>query len=247
MGGWYFTLLVLILFGTAAWEFSKIFHQGGYNPSTELLVGGVIAVILAQHLIKHQDYLLLSLAALGAMMVAIVQYERGTQHTALNFCITLGGIFYLGITGSYFIALRNLPEGMWWVLIILPAVWLADAGAYMVGRRFGRHKLSKRVSPKKSWEGYFAGIITGSLATALLAALWGLRSEMISAQHGLVLGLAISIISPIGDLAESMLKREFGLKDSSNLLPGHGGFLDRIDSWIVAVPVGYYIIIWFWS
>jgi phosphatidate cytidylyltransferase len=246
LGGWFYTFLVLILFGIAAWELWKLFFQGGFAPSRELMVGGVLAVILVQQVWEDQKDLIFSLSLLGTMVVTVIQFERGLQNAALNFCITLGGIFYLGVSGSFFIALRNLPEGMWWMLLILPAIWFADGGAYVIGRKFGHHKISRLVSPNKSWEGYLAGIVTGALLTGLIAALWGLRCSAITAERGFVLGLMIAVISPIGDLAESMIKREFGVKDSGNLLPGHGGFLDRIDSWIVAAPVGYYLITWLW-
>jgi len=128
-------------------------------------------------------------------------------------------------------------------LIALPAINISDAGAYFIGSRFGKHKISQRASPNKSWEGYLGGIVAGTLGSMAIAALWQLRAPAITAQMGFILGLAISVLAPLGDLAESMLKRTFHVKDSSNLLPGHGGIMDRFDSWLWAAPIGYYIIV----
>ncbi|MCU0489232.1 MAG: phosphatidate cytidylyltransferase, partial [Anaerolineales bacterium] len=182
-------------------------------------------------------------------------YERGRDQAATDFAITIGGGLYIGFTGAYLILLRNLPEGMWWVLLALPAVWLADSGAYFVGRAYGRHKLNKRLSPKKSWEGYFGGIVLGTAGTALLALAWqalALRwpvalgsATRITPFNGAILGLVASLLTILGDLGESMIKRQFGAKDSGNLLPGHGGVFDRIDSWLWAGILSYFVIFYF--
>jgi phosphatidate cytidylyltransferase len=163
----------------------------------------------------------------------------------LGFASTLAGGLYLGWLGGHFVALRALPDGGWWTGLALPAVWIADSVAYIVGVRWGRTPLMPDVSPKKSWEGYLAGIVGGALGTAGLAALWRTlgAGPSITPTHGMVIGLLAGIIGPIGDLGISALKRQVGAKDSSGLLPGHGGMLDRLDSLIVTVPLGYYYIV----
>jgi phosphatidate cytidylyltransferase len=148
---------------------------------------------------------------------------------------------YLGWIGGYLISLRNLPDGKWWLLTVLVAVWLADTAAYLIGSRFGKHKLSPRLSPKKSWEGYLAGILFSLVGTPLFTLLWP-ASANITPLDGLWIALPISLLTTLGDLGESMIKRQFGVKDSSKLLPGHGGAFDRIDSWLWAAVIGYYII-----
>jgi phosphatidate cytidylyltransferase len=132
-------------------------------------------------------------------------------------------------------------------MLVLPSIWVSDGTAYFVGSHFGRHKMSPRSSPKKSWEGYIGGVIGGTLFAVLLASLWHLRAPAVTPLKGLILGLVITSISPLGDLGESMLKRGFGVKDTSRLLPGHGGIMDRIDSWLWAATIGYYLILYAWA
>jgi phosphatidate cytidylyltransferase len=188
-----------------------------------------------------------ALLILVSMAYHVVMFERGRNQAATDFAITLSGALYLGWLGAYMISLRQLPNGIWWFLLALPAVWFADSGAYFIGRRFGRRPLSPRLSPKKTWEGYFGGILVGVLGGALFAALWGIRvgTDVMTPWHGALMGLIMSVVTPLGDLGESMVKRQVGVKDSSKLIPGHGGAFDRIDSWLWASVIGYYLIVWF--
>ena len=133
------------------------------------------------------------------------------------------------------------------MLLVLPAVWLADSGAYFIEKGIGRHHITPRLSPKKTWEGYLGGILVGTLGTALLA--YGLAfiagpESMLTPFRGALLGFILSALTILGDLGESMFKRQVGIKDSSNLIPGHGGVFDRIDSWLWAGVIGYYVILW---
>ncbi len=242
---WVFASVAAILLGYAAWEFWRIFHKGGYHPSAAVLVLGVGASVFVR-MFNDWTYnaLVLALAVLAAMTLQVIQYERGSESASLDFNITLGGVLYLGWLGSFFVSVHNLPHGAWWLMVALPACWIGDGAAYFVGSHFGKHKMSPRVSPKKTWEGYLGGIIFGALGTLLLAALWSIRIPEITPMRGLILGMCVAVISPLGDLGESMLKRGFGIKDSGTLLPGHGGVLDRIDSWLWASAIAYFIILW---
>ena len=188
-----------------------------------------------------------SLLILAAMAFHLVAYERGRDQAGTDFGVTLAGVFYLGWIGAYLISLRNLEDGLWWVLTVLPAVWLADSGAYLIGSKYGRHKITPRLSPKKSWEGYIGGVIVSTMGTALLTMLWGISvssGTAITPSHGALLGFVLGLFTILGDLGESMIKRQVGLKDSGKLLPGHGGAFDRIDSWLWAGVIGYYLIQW---
>ncbi|OGO39109.1 MAG: hypothetical protein A2W35_09385 [Chloroflexi bacterium RBG_16_57_11] len=250
IGGWAFAGLVALILALAAWEFARLFRAGGFLPATVLVVAGTLAIGISRAIDGFTSApWLVSLLILVAMTVHLVEYERGRDQAASDFAITLAGMFYIGWLGAYLISVRELPDGMWWLLIILPVVWLADSAAYLVGSRIGRHKMTKRLSPKKSWEGYFGGVAAGVLGGAALAGLiqtLAVPGGSITWPRGALLGLALAVLTTLGDLGESMIKRQVRMKDSGNLLPGHGGMFDRIDSWLWAGVIGYYMITWLW-
>ena len=250
-GGWYLTALVAVFMCLAAWEYSDLFQKGGIKPATLLVVGGTLLLIIGRNINGFAGAAwMISLVILVSMAYHLVSYERGRDQAATDFAVTLAGVLYIGWFGAFFISLRNLPEGKWWILVVLPAVWFADAGAYFIGKRFGRHPLTRRLSPQKTWEGYLGGIICGVVLTALLSALWQVLAgpySVITPLRGALVGLVMGIFPTLGDLGESMIKRQIGVKDSGNILPGHGGAFDRIDSWLWAVVLGYYMVFWFWS
>ena len=242
-GGWIFTVGVTLILGVAAWEFWRMVQRGGFKPSAFVLIAGVCAITLLRYSFGfYGSELAFTAAILVSMALAVRSMENGVPQPVNDFAINLAGLTYLGWIGSYFVAFRSLPQGEFWMLTALPAAWLADTGAYLVGVRFGRHKLCPKVSPKKSWEGYLGGIPFAILGTAGLAALWNSYGVPITAWQGALLGLIIAVLAPLGDLGESMLKRQFGVKDTSNILPGHGGVFDRIDSSLWAAVLGYYLI-----
>ncbi len=246
LGGIVYTSVVALLLGLACWEFVQLYHASGLQPASGLAVVGCLLLVLGRAL----DGFLsapwaISLVVCISMLYHLGAYERGRQQAATDFLATLGGALYIGWLGAYLISLRQLPDGKWWMLLVLPAVWIADSGAYLVGTRWGRHLLSPRLSPRKTWEGYLAGVLCGTLGTALLAALWHLAAgegSAITPSAGALLGFVLSVLTPLGDLGESMIKRQVGAKDSGKLFPGHGGAFDRIDSWLWAALIGYYLI-----
>ncbi len=243
-GGLAFVVFVTVVLGVAAWEFWRIFQKGGYAPSlTVLLVFSTSAVIMRS--IWGLEYFEFWLGALLliSLFMHVMQQQHGNDRAASNLALTLFGAIYLGFLGSYAISVRFLEQGLYWVMLVFPIISLADSGAYIFGRPFGKHKMLTVVSPKKSWEGYIGGIIIGTLGGWGLAALWHIGCAAILPIHGVILGFAISIVAPLGDFGESMIKRQFDIKDSSNLLPGHGGFFDRIDSSLWAAILGYYLIL----
>jgi len=247
-GGLPFLLIVLFLLGLAAWEYARLFSHGGAQPSMILTILGTLLLIAGR---AWDGFVsapwIASLLILSSMTYHLIAYERGRDQAGADFAITLSGMFYCGWIGAYLVSLRDLPEGKWWVLIILPGIWLADTGAFAIGRRYGRHKLSPRLSPKKSWEGYLAGLVTGTLGAAFLAFVWRIGAgpdTAVTIGRAALVGFILSAVTPLGDLGESMIKRQVGAKDSSNLIPGHGGVFDRVDSWLWAGVIGYYLIVW---
>ncbi len=247
MGGLYFTLLITIFLVLAAWEYTRLMNLCGAKPATWLVVGGTLSIIATRHLLqfKYAD-LLLSVIILLAMTHHLVSYERGRDQAATDFTSTLGGILYIGWIGSYLISLRLMDGGLWWFLVALPATWLADVGAFFIGSAFGRHPMSRRVSPKKTWEGYFGGIVVSVAGTIGLAALWRIWGSSIPTGQAAIIALVMSALTTLGDLSESVFKRQAGVKDSGSLLPGHGGFFDRVDSWLWAGVVAYYLVSLCW-
>jgi phosphatidate cytidylyltransferase len=246
IGGWVFVVFVVGVLGVAAWEYWRIFFRGGYSPSLPLLIGFTVTAVIMRQIIGFMwmDVWLAALI-LTAMMWHIIAQQKGAKQAATDFALTVCGAVFLGWLGSYAISIRLLEDGLFWVLIIFPVISLADTGGYLFGRWFGKHKMIPLVSPKKSWEGYVGGILLGGLGGWGLAALWHIAASNILPVHGLILGTIISILAPFGDFGESMLKRQFKIKDTSNILPGHGGIMDRIDSSLWAAVIGFYSIIFF--
>ncbi len=243
----FYLLGVLVIFWLAANEYVTLFQHGQYRPARPLIVGGALLMIVARDWSAiNPSGLLFGLAVLAPLTWHLIDYERGAPASGSDFTITVGGIFYLGWLGGYFIALRDLPDGLWWLVTVLPSMWLADTGAYAFGNLFGRHKMTPRLSPKKTWEGFAGSVLIGALGGGVLAACWHIGAEpgsLVTWQNGLIVGALVGALGPLGDLGVSMLKRQIGVKDASNLLYGHGGALDRMDSWLVAVPVGYYFVL----
>ncbi|OGO33831.1 MAG: hypothetical protein A2Z16_00345 [Chloroflexi bacterium RBG_16_54_18] len=248
LGGWVFAAVIALIAGLAAWEYTRLYKQGGFQPGMLLVVGGAVLLAAGRAWNGFESASwLLSALILATMAYHLLAYERGRDQAGSDFAISLSGILYLGWIGAYLISLRQLPGGEWWLLVILPAVWLADMGAYFAGSRFGKHKLSPRLSPKKTWEGYLAGIPAAIIGTALLAGLfqtWTGPGSAITPLRGALVGLVMGVLTTLGDLGESMIKRQVGVKDSGNLLPGHGGVFDRIDSWLWGGVIGYYLVVW---
>jgi len=245
VGGWLYAAAMALVLALASREYAGLFRLGGLRPSAPLLVAGAALLVLARQAFgfDHTATLLVALA-LAAMTWHLIDFERGAPRSGTDFGVTLGGVVYLGVTGAYLVSLRNLPEGLWWLLLSLPAVWIGDSAAYFVGRAYGRHKMAPRLSPKKSWEGYVAGILCAGLAGAGLAALFSdvlQRAPSMTVAAGLIVGLVLGTVTPLGDVGISMMKREMQVKDTGTLLPGHGGVLDRIDSWLWAGVLGYYL------
>lgn len=247
-GGFVYVGVVALALGLGAAEYGLLFRRSGLSPSVPLLVLGVVLLIFGRSVLNFEaQRMLLAVFALAGMTWHLVDYERGAQRSGTDFAVTLSGMLYLGWIGGYLVALRFLPEGEWWLLVALPAVWIGDSAAYLIGSWIGKRRLTPRLSPKKTWEGYLAGILAGAASGAGLAALWAVAAGPatgLTTRAGLVVGTAVSALSPLGDLGISMIKREMQVKDSSNLLSGHGGMLDRFDSWLWAAIIGYYAVLW---
>lgn len=240
LGGVPYFVLVGVFVGIAAWEYCQMFQLRGFEPLQPLTVGAALLILAARALAPAAAPAILTICVLVAMALHLFRYERGRDQAALDLVVAVGGFVYLGWVGAYLVDLRLLPDGLWWLAIVLITVWLADSAAYFVGVRFGQHKMSGRLSPRKSWEGYGAGVIAGTAAAMLLGRLLGQSGFLaLGSWEAAGLGLLLSSLTTMGDLGESLFKRFAGIKDSGAFLPGHGGAFDRIDSLIWAGALGY--------
>jgi len=246
VGGLPFVFFWSAVLVVASWEYWRLFKTGNYSPSLGILVLAILSISIGRYLLDtvYLD-LILSSIILICMIQFIIAYENGSKTSAVDFAITIGGVFYIGWIGAYLISLRMIENGKWWLLLVIPAVWFTDVGGYFIGSWLGKRRLTKKVSPNKTVEGYIGGIIFSLILTYLLCLLWNMGNAYINPNNALVLGMVIGVFTPLGDLGESMLKRQFNIKDTSNLLPGHGGILDRIDTWLWAGVLGYFLILLF--
>jgi phosphatidate cytidylyltransferase len=246
-GGLWFAAMVALILALAVLEFAGLFRVAGMQPSTGIMLSGVLvfAAIRYQFAFDH-DAWLLPLFLLLAMAVHLYDYETGRDEAGTDFLVTVTGLFYIGLLGSFMLMLRQWAHGEWWLLLALPAVWIADSAAFTFGSRFGRNKIAPRLSPKKSWEGYLSGILFATGGLPLLLQLYlrlGLPDDpAFNVINVAILGFVMGLLPTLGDLGISMLKRQMGVKDTGTLLPGHGGMLDRIDSWLWAMPIAYFLI-----
>jgi phosphatidate cytidylyltransferase len=151
---------------------------------------------------------------------------------------TVFGFIYLGLLPAYLVALRLSPNGKHWVIFFLLIVWANDIGAYFAGLKYGNKRLYPHISPKKSWEGAFGGMAASVVISVLYKAV---LFRALGWAGAFIIPIFLSVVSPVGDLAESFLKRAFDRKDSSAILPGHGGFLDRFDGVVFSLPIMYFL------
>ena len=232
-GGWVMAIGVGILSTVMVYEMSVMMKHAGFTYFPWLAGLFAWAFVLAVPLDWPFGLLLALLVVLSATKTLWVVEPLGFQG-ALN---TLWSGLYLGWCFSFFVRLRDLGQGRYLAFGFIIVIWATDTAAYFVGRRFGRHKLSLRVSPGKTWEGSLGGTAAGVLVGLVMGML-----AHIPAGQGILLGLVISVAGQVGDLVESNLKRYSGVKDSGSVLPGHGGMLDRFDSALVALPLAYYLL-----
>lgn len=163
----------------------------------------------------------------------------GTRPTTVSVAVTVLGAAWIGLGLAHMIFIREIPEhGVLAAFTVILTVFAADTAAYVAGRLFGRHKLAPRTSPGKTWE----GLVVGTIAAVLVPFFAFYEQGLLDIPESLILGGAIAVAAPIGDLFESALKRDAGIKDSGRLLLGHGGVLDRIDALLFAAVVSFYVL-----
>jgi len=236
-GLWFFALVILAAL-LATYEFLTIVRLKDYRPSG-LLGLSLTVLLMASGLRPHAPIASFALAAVSMLTLVWELLQGNTPGSLESWALTLAGPLYIGGLARHFVMLRALPDGMYWIGLAFLTTWACDSAAYFIGSWIGKHPFFQRISPRKTMEGAIAGLVAGTLVGALLGLMLHIPLYL-----GIPLGLLISLAATFGDLSESLIKRQVGVKDSSNLIPGHGGALDRIDSLLFTVTVVYYFALW---
>jgi phosphatidate cytidylyltransferase len=261
--------LAVILSGLTVNEYYGLAKVKGYSPQT--VIGVILSMLITLgfgrfrlqsilspvgiSVISPQFELLGIFIMLGVIIVIIAEQFRNLPNPIEQTAITLFGAIYIGVgLGSLFgiheyFTIKNvgsehidvLSPGLF-ILVLLVSIWIGDSAAYFAGKGFGKHKVSERISPGKTWEGSIACFIFTTLVW-VAAPLVIYQFSLLPIHHALIIGMITGIIGQFGDFGKSLLKRDAGVKDSSNLLPGHGGVLDRLDSIIFTSPI---VLIYLW-
>jgi phosphatidate cytidylyltransferase len=227
----------------AAFEIRGMLRKGGYAPIDWLLVGLAVSLPLAAWLSAEfwpsapDPIVLVTAGVVLGLVSALVQPT--SERSLVDWALSIGLALYLGALMQFFLPLREAPAAFpgFWVISLMVLSWICDSCAYFVGGAIGRTRLAPSISPNKSVEGAVAGLIGVAIAGPLIGLPLGL-SPLLMAGYGLCIGVA----TIIGDLIESLIKRQTGVKDSGGLIPGHGGLLDRMDSLLVCAPIAVFYV-----
>lgn len=242
---WAFFLFGLAFLLAALREFYNLMEKKGLAPQKAL--GAVLAALVL--LTFFVPAFPLDAALMASILLAGVYYVAATNSTAKldrfpgSFASTLVGIFYIAFPLSFLFRVR-VEAGPYYLYFLAAIVFLGDTGAFLVGKPLGRHKMTPIASPNKSWEGSAGGFLFAA-AGAVLARF--VLFPALPLATAVLTGLVVHAAAQVSDPLESLFKRAVGVKDSSNSLPGHGGFLDRIDSLILAGPLFYFIVRYLWK
>ncbi|MCY1286589.1 Phosphatidate cytidylyltransferase [compost metagenome] len=236
LDGGAFALFIGAVVSLGGWEWARL---AGFSAQPLRIAYGLLvaALLYGLYLVPALAPLVLVLGVLwwGAATVLVLGYPETSRYWGGTLGKLVIGLLILLPAWQGLVLFKQWPLANWLILAVMVLVWAADIGAYFSGKAFGKRKLAPQVSPGKSWEGLVGGLLASLLITAGVGLYRGwIGSELVLALAGAAL---VVLVSVVGDLTESMFKRQSGIKDSSNLLPGHGGVLDRIDSLTAAIPL----------
>lgn len=256
-GGAVYVAAVAIILSLCAFEFFSVIDvrspgPGGTNltervsqliltqrPITYIAVAAVVAIVIAAD--NGFDEWTAALAGSVGLVFIFLVLRGETEGALQDWIYAIAAVSYIGFLGSHLVPLRDAPDGAEWVLLAVFSTFIADTFAYFVGRAIGRVKIAPQISPGKTVEGTVAGIVSGIAAVLILN--WALGLD-VDVEEIAPLAVLLPVAAFFGDLAESMIKRGVGVKDTSGFVPGHGGFLDRIDAVLFTAPLVYYWLIW---
>ena len=235
--------LLLFIIVVASKEYVKILEHKGFYPSLKVMIAAELLIAGISY-IQRVDLIAfaVTLSVIGSFMWVLF---RGRQPYIANAATTVLGLIYCGWFPLHLIFLRHLSsarfhDGLGFVVMMFTAILLTDIGCYYAGRHLGKHKLAPVVSPNKTIEGSIGGMLSAVIGAVIVS--YFIEFEW---YYAVIIGLICTVFAQIGDLCESLIKRDAGVKDSGDTLPGHGGFLDRTDSFIFTIPVMYYFCKYF--
>ena len=234
LGGWWFTAFVILVMVVSVGEFYATLRTRGYRP---LALFGLLGAVLMGFGAANDGPMAIAGWAVAASAGTILFFSLSPRRYALaNTAVTVLGITWVGML-SFAILIAGGPHPVAHIMFLVIVIASNDMAAYFVGRSLGRRPLARTLSPSKTVEGFIGGLVIGALVAAVLAVFppW----EEIGVTRALVTAVLVGLLAPIGDLAESMVKRALAVKDMGSVLPGHGGMLDRIDGFLFAVPAVY--------
>jgi len=237
-GGPIFALAMIGIGIVAVGEFAGIASR--YRPLTIPAYISVAGLIAAAYLGTSYS-VLMALAASVPLLFAFAATARYREGATVSLGISLLAVVWIGVPLAHAVFLRELPDhGAALLIDVLVGTFVADTAAYATGRMFGSHKVAPNLSPNKTIEGLIGGFVIGTMG------FWfaGLYQDWLSGADALIIGAAVAAMAPVGDLFESLLKRDLGTKDTGTLFGPHGGILDRLDAVLFTIVVGYYLAVW---
>jgi len=238
LGGWWFTSFLAIVMLLALGEFYATVRRVGYAPLAIVGLLGVIAMPILTHV--SSVFAIAGVTVLATVLVVLVYSLANRRNPLENASITVFGMVWVGLL-SFVVPFGRSEHPVAFVIMVGLVCAMVDIGSYFVGRGFGSRPLAPTLSPNKTVEGFIGGVVFGVMTAAVLSTLP--PYEEVGFTGSLILGAVVSLVGPLGDLAESMVKRSLGVKDMGSVLPGHGGMLDRIDSFLFAVPAAYVLFL----
>ncbi|MDY7018704.1 MAG: phosphatidate cytidylyltransferase [Chloroflexota bacterium] len=243
----WFSFLIAVVAVGGTFEFYRMGRgEGGNYPLIYFGLLWSLAIVLSPLSLHYQAINSLPMIMVIAIVISLflTLFHSPRERAFRNWAWIAAGVLCVGWMLSYWLNLRILEDGRNWVYLAILTIFANDTGAFFIGREWGKHSLAPNISPGKTWEGAIGGLVSAILGAIIVMAILNLISPFaLKYWQIILLGFLISLFAQLGDLVESLLKRNMGVKDSGKLLPGHGGILDRFDSFIFVGPAVYYYIV----